>query len=228
MGVSGQPVAFNNMILPLESHGVRIISMGFFVPEEQPVIWRGPMLHKAIQQFLGDVYWGELEFLFVDLPPGTGDVSISLASFLPGAQMLVVTTPQEAARKVAERAGKMAERTNMRPAGVVENMSWFVCPHCGERTLVFGEGGGREAADTLGVSLIGQIPLYPPLREGGDTGTPIVLSDPQAPASQALIEAARELAHATRSIVGKPLQLTVAPGAGAGDGGHAHHRGHAH
>jgi ATP-binding protein involved in chromosome partitioning len=228
MGVSGQPVAFNNMILPLESHGVRIISMGFFVPEEQPVIWRGPMLHKAIQQFLGDVYWGELEFLFVDLPPGTGDVSISLASFLPGAQMLVVTTPQEAARKVAERAGKMAERTNMRPVGVVENMSWFVCPHCGERTLVFGEGGGREAADTLGVSLIGQIPLYPPLREGGDSGTPIVLSDTQAPASQALIEAARDLAQATRSIVGKPLQLTVAPGGGQGAGGHAHHHGHAH
>ena len=228
MGVSGQPVAFNNMILPLESHGVRIISMGFFVPEEQPVIWRGPMLHKAIQQFLGDVYWGELEFLFVDLPPGTGDVSISLASFLPGAQMLVVTTPQEAARKVAERAGKMAERTNMRPAGVVENMSWFVCPHCGDRTPIFGEGGGREAADTLGVSLIGQIPLYPPLREGGDIGTPIVLSDPRAPASEALIEAARELAQATRSIVGKPLQLTVAPGARAGDGGHAHQHGHAH
>jgi ATP-binding protein involved in chromosome partitioning len=225
MGVSGQPVAFNNMILPLESHGVRIISMGFFVPEEQPVIWRGPMLHKAIQQFLGDVYWGELEFLFVDLPPGTGDVSISLASFLPGAQMLVVTTPQEAARKVAERAGKMAERTNMRPAGVIENMSWFVCPHCGERTLIFGEGGGREAAETLGTPLLGHIPLYPPLREGGDRGTPIVLSDPGAPASEALIEAARELARNTRSLVGKPLQLTVAPG--AGQAAHAHH-GHAH
>ena len=116
IGASGQPVGFNDMILPLEAHGVKVISMGFFVPEETPVIWRGPMLHKAIEQFLGDVYWGDLDFLLCDLPPGTGDVSISLASFLPGASMLVVTTPQEAARKVAERAGKMAERTNLRPA----------------------------------------------------------------------------------------------------------------
>ena len=150
LGVSGKPVGFNDMILPLEGHGVKVISMGFFVPEETPVIWRGPMLHKAIEQFLGDVYWGDLDFLLCDLPPGTGDVSISLASFLPGASMLVVTTPQEAARKVAERAGKMAERTNLRPIGVVENMSWFVCPHCGERETIFGDGGGQEAADTLG------------------------------------------------------------------------------
>jgi ATP-binding protein involved in chromosome partitioning len=157
MGVSGKPVGFNDMILPLESHGVKIISMGFFVPEEQPVIWRGPMLHKAIEQFLGDVYWGDVDFLLCDLPPGTGDVSISLASFLPGASMLVVTTPQEAARKVAERAGKMAERTNLRPIGVIENMSWFVCPHCGEREAIFGEGGGRLAAETLGVPLLAQV-----------------------------------------------------------------------
>src|SRR5438874_5054854 len=149
MGVAGgRPVAFNNMILPLESHGVRIISMGFFVDEETPVIWRGPMLHKAVQQFLGDVYWGDLDFMLADLPPGTGDVSISVAGFLPGAQMLVVTTPQEAARKVAERAGKMAEQTHLRVCGVIENMSYFVCPHCGERTNVFGEGGGQLAADT--------------------------------------------------------------------------------
>ena len=141
------------MILPLEAHGVKVISMGFFVPEETPVIWRGPMLHKAIEQFLGDVYWGDLDFLLCDLPPGTGDVSISLASFIPGASMLVVTTPQEAARKVAERAGKMAERTNLRPIGVVENMSCYVCPHCGERETLFGEGGGRLAAETLGVPL---------------------------------------------------------------------------
>ncbi len=154
MGVSGKPVGFNDMILPLEAHGVKVISMGFFVPEETPVIWRGPMLHKAIEQFLGDVYWGDLDFLLCDLPPGTGDVSISLASFLPGASMLVVTTPQEAARKVAERAGKMAERTNLRPVGVIENMSYYVCPHCGERDDIFGTGGGargrrdpRRAAD---------------------------------------------------------------------------------
>ncbi|MEP6477482.1 MAG: Mrp/NBP35 family ATP-binding protein [Actinomycetota bacterium] len=225
IGVSGKPVGFNDMILPLESHGVKVISMGFFVPEETPVIWRGPMLHKAIEQFLGDVYWGDLDFLLCDLPPGTGDVSISLASFLPGAAMLVVTTPQEAARKVAERAGKMAERTNLRPLGVIENMSWYVCPHCGEREDIFGTGGGREAADTLGVPLMAQIPLMPALREGGDAGTPLVISDPDAPASEALLEAAAAVVRATKSKIGRPLNLMAVPGApvAAGHGGHAGH-----
>jgi ATP-binding protein involved in chromosome partitioning len=223
MGVAGQPVGFNNMILPLESHGVKVISMGFFVPEETPVIWRGPMLHKAIEQFLGDVYWGELDFLLADLPPGTGDVSISLASFLPGASMLVVTTPQEAARKVAERAGKMAERTNLRPLGVIENMSWFACPHCGERTSIFGAGGGQEAADTLGVPLFAQVPLVPDLRQGGDEGRPIVVTDPDSPAGRALRDAARAIAQSTRSKVGKPLPLMARAGA-AVTGGHAGHR----
>jgi ATP-binding protein involved in chromosome partitioning len=219
LGVSGQPVGFNDMILPLESHSVKVISMGFFVPEETPVIWRGPMLHKAIEQFLGDVYWGDLDFLLVDLPPGTGDVSISLASFLPGAAMLVVTTPQEAARRVAERAGKMAERTNLRPIGVIENMSSFVCPHCGEQTRIFGEGGGREAAETLGVPLMGEVPLTVALREGGDSGTPIVVSDPDSLAGLAFREAARQVAQATKSKVGRPLTLLAGPGAAAG---HAH------
>ena len=194
------------------------------------MIWRGPMLHKAVQQFLGDVYWGDLDFLLADLPPGTGDVSISLASFLPGAQMLVVTTPQEAARKVAERAGKMAVRTNLRPVGVIENMSYFVCPHCGERTEIFGHGGGQEAADTLGVPLIGQVPLEPALREGGDAGMPIVVRDPDSPAGSALLEAADALARSSRSNLGKPLGLTVRPtvGATAGGNGGPGHAGHAH
>lgn len=209
LGVSGTPVGFENMILPLEGHGVKVISMGFFVPEGTPVIWRGPMLHKAIEQFLGDVYWGDLDVLLCDLPPGTGDVSISLASFLPGASMLVVTTPQEAASTVAERAGKMAERTNLRAIGVVENMSWFVCPHCGERETIFGEGGGLEAAEHLGVPLLAQVPLVPAMREGGDTGAPIVVSDPQAPASIALRDAADAVVRATKSRVGKPLTLTT-------------------
>jgi ATP-binding protein involved in chromosome partitioning len=209
LGVSGKPVGFDDMIMPLEAHGVKVISMGFFVPEETPVIWRGPMLHKAIEQFLGDVYWGDLDFLLADLPPGTGDVSISLASFIPGASMLVVTTPQEAARKVAERAGKMAERTNLRPLGVVENMSFFVCPHCGEREAIFGEGGGAEAAETLGVPLMAQVPLVPALRAGGDSGVPIVVSEPDSPAGVALREAADALARATKSKVGKPLSLAV-------------------
>jgi ATP-binding protein involved in chromosome partitioning len=211
MGVSGRPVGFNGMILPLEAHGVKIISMGFFVAEEQPVIWRGPMLHKAVQQFLGDVYWGDLDFLLADLPPGTGDVSISMASFLPGAQLLIVTTPQEAARKVAERAGRMAEQTHQRVCAVVENMSFFACPHCGERTSIFGEGGGQEAARTLGVPLVGQIPLVPAVRAGGDAGTPVVVSDPDSPAGQALRDTAHALASATRTLVRKPLGLTVAP-----------------
>ena len=207
LGVSGKPVGFENMIMPLEGYGVKVISMGFFVPDDTPVIWRGPMLHKAIEQFLGDVYWGDLEFLLCDLPPGTGDVSISLASFLPGASMLVVTTPQEAARTVAERAGRMAERTNLRPIGVVENMSWFICPHCGERETIFGEGGGQEAAGHLNVPLMAQVPLMPAMREGGDTGAPIVISQPDSPAALALREAATAVARATRSKVGKPLTL---------------------
>ncbi len=231
LGVSGKPVGFNDMILPLEGHGVKVISMGFFVPEETPVIWRGPMLHKAIEQFLGDVYWGDLDFLLCDLPPGTGDVSISLASFIPGASMLVVTTPQEAARKVAERAGKMAERTNLRPIGVIENMSYYLCPHCGERDEIFGAGGGQEAADTLGVPLMGQVPLLPSLRAGGDEGVPIVVSDPEAEASVVLRAAAGAVSRATKTKVGKPLTLmATASAAGAGpeaEGGHAHSHTHA-
>src|SRR3954451_12651950 len=236
LGVEGKPVGFNDMILPLESHGVKVISMGFFVPEETPVIWRGPMLHKAIEQFLGDVYWGELDFLLADLPPGTGDVSISLASFLPGAQMLVVTTPQDAARKVAERAGRMAERTNLRPLGVIENMSYYECPHCGEKERIFGEGGGQEAATALGVPLLAEVPLMQPLREGGDSGTPLVVSDPDAPASVALIEAASKITKTAKSRVGKPLTIrpmgAAAPGNGHNHSGnghdHAEHAGHDH
>lgn len=230
MGVSGQPEPINNKIGPLEAHGVKIISMGFFVDEETPVVWRGPMLHKAVQQFLGDVAWGELDFLLADLPPGTGDVSISMAGFLPSAQMLVVTTPQEAARKVAERAGKMAAQTRLRVAGVIENMSYFVCRHCGQRESIFGEGGGQEAADTLGVPLLGQVPLMPELREGGDIGVPIVVSQPDSEAGRVLREAARRLAKEARTMVRKPLGLTVSPkppAPGDGHGGDAH-AGHQH
>ena len=198
------------MILPLEAHGVKVISMGFFVPEETPVIWRGPMLHKAIEQFLGDVYWGDLDFLLCDLPPGTGDVSISLASFLPGASMLVVTTPQEAARKVAERAGKMAERTNLRPIGVIENMSYFVCPHCGEREAIFGEGGGQEAADDARRAAAGAGAAGAGAAGGRRRGRArSCVSDPDAPASVALREAARAVGRATKSKVGKPLAVTA-------------------
>jgi ATP-binding protein involved in chromosome partitioning len=213
MGVSGRPVAFNNMMLPLEAHGVRVISMGFFVPDDTPVIWRGPMLHKALQQFLGDVYWGELDYLLIDMPPGTGDVSLSLASFLPSGSMLVVTTPQDAASKVAERAGRMAQHPNvkLKLLGVVENMAGFACPHCGEITEVFGTGGGPTTAQALGVPFVGRVPMQVSLREGSDTGTPIVVSDPESPAGQALRQIAGDLVKRARTKVGKTLPLTVAP-----------------
>ncbi len=213
LGVSGQPVAFNNMILPLEVQGVKVISMGFFVPDEQPVIWRGPMLHKALQQFLGDVYWGDLDFLLIDMPPGTGDVSLSLASFLPGGSMLVVTTPQDAARKVAERAGRMAHHPNvkLRLLGVVENMAGFVCPHCGEITDVFGRGGGEMTAEALGAPFLGHVPMQISLREGSDTGTPVVGSEPDSPAGLAFRDLADRVAKSTKTKVGKQLPLTVAP-----------------
>lgn len=229
MGIAGaQPVGFDQMIMPIEAHGVKVISMGFFVNEETPVIWRGPMLHKAIEQFLGDVYWGDLEYLLCDLPPGTGDVSISLASFLPGANMLVVTTPQDAARKVAERAGKMAEQTKMHAIGVIENMSYFSCPHCGDRTEIFGTGGGKEASSVLNVPLLGEIPLIPALREGGDEGTPIVVSDPSSPASEVLCDAAKQVAQLTRTKIRKPLNLMVSAAAGSAGGGHGGHGGGDH
>jgi ATP-binding protein involved in chromosome partitioning len=213
MGVSGQPVGFNNMILPLEAYGVKVISMGFFVSDETPVIWRGPMLHKALQQFLGDVYWGDLDVLLVDMPPGTGDVSLSLASFLPAGSMVVVTTPQDAASKVAERAGRMAQHPNvtLKLLGVIENMAGLVCPHCGELTDVFGTGGGQKTATALGVPYLGGIPMQVSLREGADTGRPIVLEDPDSPAGEALRRIAGDLVARATTKVGKTLPLTVAP-----------------
>jgi ATP-binding protein involved in chromosome partitioning len=209
----GKPVGFNNMILPLEAHGVKVISMGFFVSDETPVIWRGPMLHKALQQFLGDVYWGDLDYLLIDMPPGTGDVSLSLASFLPSGSMLVVTTPQEAASKVAERAGRMAQHPNVKLnlLGVVENMSGFACPHCGEITDVFGTGGGETTASALGVPFLGRIPMQVSLREGSDQGRPLVVHEPDSPAGTAIRDLARVLVKSTRTKVGKSLPLMVQP-----------------
>jgi ATP-binding protein involved in chromosome partitioning len=212
LGVGGQPVAFNDMILPLEAYGVKVISMGFFVSDETPVIWRGPMLHKALQQFLGDVYWGDLDFLLVDMPPGTGDVSLSLATFLPSGSMVVVTTPQDAAAKVAERAGRMAQHPNvkLKLLGVMENMSGFACPHCGEITHPFGTGGGQSCADALGVPFLGGIPMQVSLREGSDSGRPIVVDHPDSPAGVALREMASQLARSAKTRLGKSLPLSVA------------------
>jgi ATP-binding protein involved in chromosome partitioning len=171
------------MLVPPESHGVRCISMGFFAQEDQPVIWRGPMLHKALEQFLTDVFWDEPDFLVVDLPPGTGDISISLAQFLPRAEVLVVTTPQPAAQRVAQRAAFMAQKVNLEVKGVIENMSWFTGDD-GKRYELFGAGGGEELAARLGVPLIGRVPLVPELRAGADAGLPIVVSDPDGEAGR--------------------------------------------
>ncbi|MCL4139834.1 UNVERIFIED_CONTAM: hypothetical protein GTU68_000176 [Idotea baltica] len=176
LGVDRDPVIIDEMIVPPESFGVRCISMGFFVEENQPVIWRGPMLHKALEQFLTDVFWDEPDFLLVDLPPGTGDIALSLSQFLPRSELLVVTTPQPAAQKVAQRAAYMAHKVNITVSGVIENMSWFTGDD-GKRYELFGAGGGQELADDLKVPLLGKVPLVTKLREGGDVGQPIA-ADP--------------------------------------------------
>ncbi|CAN5257197.1 Mrp/NBP35 family ATP-binding protein [soil metagenome] len=207
LGVEGRPVAFNNMVMPLQAHGVKVISIGFFIDAEKPVIWRGPMLHRALQQFLADVHWGDLDFLLCDLPPGTGDIAISLAQMLPNADMLVVTTPQQAAQRVALRAGQMTAQTGMRVAGVVENMATFVAPDTGKEYRIFGEGGGQLLAAELDTEVWASIPIDERLREGGDNGTPLVLSHPDAPASQRLTEVATRLVKSRTSLVGKSLPL---------------------
>jgi ATP-binding protein involved in chromosome partitioning len=193
-GVGGRPaVSPQRKIIPLEAAGgVKVMSIGFFVEEDSAVVWRGPMLHKALTQFLEDVEWGELDFLLVDLPPGTGDVSMTLAQLLPEARFLLVTTPQPTAQKVARRSAEMAHKVNLEIAGVVENMSGFVTPS-GERFQLFGEGGGQELADELDVPLLGKVPLTMPLREQADAGEPLVFTDADDPAAQAIRHAARGL-----------------------------------
>jgi ATP-binding protein involved in chromosome partitioning len=192
LGGDRPPVSPDRKILPLEAHGVKVMSIGFFVQEDSAVVWRGPMLHKALTQFLEDVDWGELDFLLVDLPPGTGDVSMTLAQLLPDAKFLLVTTPQATAQKVARRAAEMAHKVSLDIAGVVENMSGFTTPG-GERFQIFGEGGGQELADELDVPLLAKVPLTMPLREQADAGAPLVGTDPDDAAAQAIRQAARGL-----------------------------------
>ena len=209
LGVSGKPVAFEGMVMPLQAHGCKVISIGFFTDPDRSVIWRGPMLHRALQQFLGDVHWGELDFLLCDLPPGTGDIAISLAQMLPNADMLVVTTPQQAAQKVALRAGKATEQTGMKVAGVIENMAGFTDPDTGKTHDIFGSGGGEELAEALETELLGRIPIDPAWRESSDAGVPLVVSHPDVPASVAISEIASDLAARSRSIVGRSLPVTM-------------------
>jgi ATP-binding protein involved in chromosome partitioning len=202
-GVSGRPpVSPQRKILPLEGHGVKVMSIGFFVEEDSAVVWRGPMLHKALTQFLEDVEWGALDFLLVDLPPGTGDVSMTLAQLLPQAKFLIVTTPQPVAQKVARRAAEMAHKVDLEIGGVIENMAGFVTPG-GERFALFGEGGGQALADELDVPLLSKVPLTVPLREQSDAGEPLVFTDADDPASQAI-------RHAARGLVAMfPLELPI-------------------
>ncbi|MCZ7425941.1 Mrp/NBP35 family ATP-binding protein [Micromonospora sp. WMMA1949] len=215
LGADGAPTRVEDMIMPPQSHGVKVISIGMFTPGNAAVVWRGPMLHRALQQFLADVYWGDLDVLLLDLPPGTGDIAISVAQLLPNAEILVVTTPQAAAAEVAERAGAISLQTHQRVVGVIENMSWLEMPD-GSRMEVFGSGGGAAVAESLTrtigaqVPVLGQIPLDTRVREGGDAGQPIVLAQPDAPAAKALFQVADRLAVRRESLLGKPLGLKPA------------------
>lgn len=184
MGVDRAPSVLEDMLIPPVAFGVAVMSMDFFVDPDQAVVWRGPMLHKALEQFLVDVYWGELDFLLIDMPPGTGDVSISISQYLPKSEIIVVTTPQPAAQRVAVKAGLMARKVNQEVVGIVENMSWFTGDD-GKRYELFGSGGGDSLADQLEVPMLGQVPLVPALREGGDTGSPIVVTEPEGEAAKA-------------------------------------------
>ncbi|MEU3275155.1 Mrp/NBP35 family ATP-binding protein [Saccharomonospora sp. NPDC006951] len=214
LGAGEKPTKVEKMIMPPQAHGVKVISIGMFTPGNTPVVWRGPMLHRALQQFLADVFWGDLDILLLDLPPGTGDIAISVAQLIPNAEILVVTTPQQAAAEVAERAGAIALQTRQRVAGVIENMSWFEAPD-GTRMEIFGAGGGKQVAESLSTSvgadvpLLGQVPLDPKLREQGDEGTPLVLAEPDAAAAKVLTGAAEKLSVRARGLAG--MMLNVSP-----------------
>ncbi len=214
LGSDQPPSVVDDMILPPIAHGVKMISIGHFVEGNAPVVWRGPMLHRAIQQFLADVFWGDLDVLFMDLPPGTGDVAISVAQLVPNAELLIVTTPQAAAAEVAERAGSISQQTRQRVGGVIENMSAMVMPD-GTTMEVFGSGGGQHVADRLTaltggqVDLLGQVPLDPQLRVHGDDGNPVAVSEPDSPAGQAIRAIAEQLVVRRDSLAGRPLGLGV-------------------
>lgn len=214
-GVRQSPVTVGGLMMPVQAHGVSLMSMGFLVPDGRPVVWRGPMLHKALEQFLTDVHWGEIDTLLLDLPPGTGDVQLSLLELVPDAALVAVTTPQPAARGVATRVVQMARDAGMPVAGIVENMSATACGRCGAEEAMFGSGGGAELAAAAGAPLLGQIPLDLALREAGDAGVPVVLGRPDAPSAVALARLAGLLPDTRRSLVGRALPLFPVRAAGA-------------
>lgn len=204
MGVNRPAVAVDDLMMPIEAHGVRMMSIGFLTEEDSPVIWRGPMLHKALTSFVTEVWWDDPDYLLVDLPPGTGDVALSLAQLLPTASFVIVTTPQLAAQRVARRAAAMAARVNLPVIGVIENMSYFVAPDTGARYEVFSGGGGRLLATELGVPLLGTIPLEPSVAQAGDAGLPVVAAQPDSPAARALLACAQAVVAAAP----RPLVMT--------------------
>jgi ATP-binding protein involved in chromosome partitioning len=207
LGIDAEPTVRDQKMVPPEAFGVRCMSMGFFVDDDQPVIWRGPMLHKALEQFLVDVDWGDPEFLLIDMPPGTGDVALSMAQYLPTSEVYVVTTPQAAARRVAQRSAYMARKVNLPLRGVIENMSWLTGDD-GSRHRLFGEGGGTELAADLGVPLLGQIPLAPALRSGGDDGRPLAATDPGCEVAEAFAAVAATLVRRGPARIFRP-ELTI-------------------
>jgi len=193
IGVTKEPVKEGEKITPAEGQGVKVISMGFFVPEDTPVVWRGPMVHSAIQQFFRDVVWGELDYLLIDLPPGTGDVPLTLSQLVPLTGAITVTTPQEVALSDVRKGMTMFKKVNVPVLGIVENMSYFVCGHCGERSEIFSYGGGEQAAKKFEIPFLGRIPLDPAIREGGDQGSPIVVKNPESPQTHAFLQIVRTL-----------------------------------
>lgn len=217
MGIVGQrPTAIDQSFIPITAHGVKVVSMEMFKPErDDAVAYRGPLLHRVLEQLLADAMWGDLDFLFLDLPPGTGDLAISLGQLVPNSEIIVVTTPQLAAAEVAERAGRIGHAMHQQILGVIENMSGVTCAKCGEITHLFGEGGGEETARKLStlvgaeIALLGKVPFTPALREGGDSGAPIVMSDPTNPASQALNEIIEKVTKRSKSLVGVRLGLAT-------------------
>lgn len=209
MGVPKPPEKEGDKIKPAEAHGVRIISMGFFVPEETAIVWRGPMVHTAIQQFFRDVLWGELDYLLVDLPPGTGDAQLSLSQIVPLTGVVTVTTPQEVALYDVRKGMMMFKKVNVPLLGVIENMSFFVCGHCGERTEIFSFAGGERAAKKFEIPFLGRIPLDPAIREGGDAGRPIVVSDPNSPLTLAFQGVAEALQTRVRELMSEPAGATL-------------------
>lgn len=209
MGVDHKPEIVDGKIQPLEGHGVKLMSLGFIVERDAPAIWRGPIIMKIIQQFLRDVAWGELDYFLVDLPPGTGDAQLSLAQSIQLRAALIVTTPQEMAVGDSLRGAKMFEKVGVPVMGIVENMSFFVCPHCGERTAVFLSGGGKRLADELKVPLLGQVPLQAHMADLADAGSPIVVADPASPAALALTEIARRVAEQLAGGPGPALPITA-------------------